>query len=118
MNIILKEDSDFTWGEISNRHGIKFNCPILNDGTKLNPISEPKRDSIMYIYKESSKELIPVLILDGCYLDPTYHRVSNWWSWQELDNELNLKDKSSGYGGFFKPHLNFDVKIQRIVQTK
>ena len=112
MNVILKENDDFTWGEISNRFGIKFNCPVLSDGTKLSPISEPKRNSIMYIYKES--KLIPVLILDGCYTDPTFGRVSNWWTWQELDNELNLKEKVSGYGGFFKPHLNFDVKIQRV----
>lgn len=40
-----------------------------------------------------------VRIDSGCYLDPTYGRVSNWWTWTVLDkNNKPTKEKDKGYG--------------------
>lgn len=40
-----------------------------------------------------------VKVKSGQYLDPTYGRVSNWWTWNRIneDGTLNPKDES-GYG--------------------
>lgn len=39
-----------------------------------------------------------VKIKDGCFRDPTYDRISNWWTWNEiLPGELLGADES-GYG--------------------
>ncbi len=39
-----------------------------------------------------------VKIIDGCYLDPIYHRVSNWWTWREVLVDGTLGKEESGYG--------------------
>ncbi len=39
-----------------------------------------------------------VKIIDGCYLDPTYGRVSNWWTWKQVKQDGSLGKKASGYG--------------------
>lgn len=41
----------------------------------------------------------PVKVLNGCYLDPIYGRVSNWWSWQRVgDNGELVGPVERGYG--------------------
>lgn len=39
-----------------------------------------------------------VKVIDGYYLDPTYGRVSNWWSWREVLKRGGLGKIESGYG--------------------
>lgn len=40
-----------------------------------------------------------VKITDGYYLDPIYHRVSNFWSWVVLNKKgEETKKKGCGYG--------------------
>ena len=39
-----------------------------------------------------------VKILSGCYLDSTYGRVSNWWTWARVLKGGKLGRKVSGYG--------------------
>lgn len=40
-----------------------------------------------------------IRIDDGCYLDPTYGRVSNFWYWTFLDAEGKpTLEKGHGYG--------------------
>lgn len=49
----------------------------------------------------------PIKIVDGCFLDPVYQRLSNFWNWREvLPNGGLSEKKESGYGGddsIFKP---------------
>ena len=118
MSYILKKDTDFTWGKINNDYGIAFRCPVLNDREKLRPISEPRRNSVVYTYNEDTQELIPVLIKDGQYLDPQYGRVLNFWEWYELNDQLQITEEQSGYGFFFKPSKKFKVKVKYEVITE
>ncbi len=39
-----------------------------------------------------------VKIKSGCFLDPTYGRVSNFWSWNEVLPDGSLGPEESGYG--------------------
>lgn len=39
-----------------------------------------------------------VKVASGQYLDPTYGRVSNWWTWNEVLPDGSLGPAESGYG--------------------
>ncbi len=39
-----------------------------------------------------------VQILSGCFWDPTYARLSNWWTWAELVDGQPTGPQHSGYG--------------------
>lgn len=39
-----------------------------------------------------------VKIVSGCYLDPVYGRVSNWWTWRPVADDGTLGAEESGYG--------------------
>lgn len=39
-----------------------------------------------------------VKVISGCYLDPTYGRVSNWWTWSRVNEDGTLGSTESGYG--------------------
>lgn len=39
-----------------------------------------------------------VKVVSGCFLDPKYGRVSNWWTWQRIQPDGSLGPKESGYG--------------------
>jgi hypothetical protein len=39
-----------------------------------------------------------VKIIDGTFLDSTYGRVSNWWTWREVKKNGKLGKEESGYG--------------------
>lgn len=48
----------------------------------------------------------PIKIIKGFFLDPVHHRLSNYWTWQEILSDGSLGEKQSGYGGddnIFKP---------------
>jgi hypothetical protein len=110
MNNILKQGIDFKWSSIKNGFGVDIICPITNDGYKMIPISEPSKNSVVYEYNEETEELKPVLILEGCWL--SNGRLSNWWEWQVLNNNLELCERKSGYGRFYKPQKVFRVNIK------
>jgi len=109
MKNILKEGTDFTWGIFNNGLNMQIPCPWLNDNVKLIPVSNPSKKKIMYIFDKDTKELIPVLILDGEWL--SNGRISNWWKWQELNDNLDLGKIKSGYGKFYEPNKEFKVEV-------
>lgn len=39
-----------------------------------------------------------VKVIDGCYLDAIYGRVSNWWTWKRVKSDGSLGEAVSGYG--------------------
>lgn len=39
-----------------------------------------------------------VKIIDGCFLDPVYGRVSNVWTWRKVKPDGSLGRSVSGYG--------------------
>lgn len=39
-----------------------------------------------------------VKVKSGCYLDPTYGRVSNWWTWNEVKADGSFGQDESGHG--------------------
>lgn len=39
-----------------------------------------------------------VKIKSGCFLDPAYARVSNFWTWNEVLSDGSLGPTESGYG--------------------
>lgn len=64
-----------------------------------------KRNSLKigkyFLYKEK-----PIKILSGYFLDPTYHRLSNYWTWRRVLSNGSLGIMGSGYGAndeVFKP---------------
>lgn len=107
---ILKEDADFKWGKIKNRYGYEFPCPELTDGNRLMPISEPAFNSVVYTFDDNTKELKLILIKEGDY--EVDGRISNFWYWYELDENLEVIVEKHGYGNFFKPVKPFRVKIK------
>ena len=38
-----------------------------------------------------------VMILSGCYRDPIYNRISNFWYWKEIFADGSLGKEESGY---------------------
>lgn len=39
-----------------------------------------------------------VKVISGCFRDPTYGRISNWWTWQRVYKSGKLGPEQSGYG--------------------
>lgn len=52
-----------------------------------------------------------VYIHSGCFLDPVYGRVSNFWEWSEVFSDGSLGEKQNGYGGKFR-------RLDKIYKTK
>ena len=66
-------------------------------GLRIRPIRKPKiGNKIYYIVNKKTQVYEPCIVKSGCFLDPTYHRVSNFWTWLNLANNK----EESGYGGF------------------
>jgi len=108
MKTILKEGTDFKWIKVKNRHGYEFPCPELLDGSKLLRISEPPFNSVVYYGDKNTLKL--VLIKNGQY--EVNGRLSNFWYWYELDENLQITEEKHGYGNFFEPLKPFNVKIK------
>ena len=54
-----------------------------------------------FIYKGK-----PIKITHGQFLDPVYHRLSNYWTWRRVLSNGSLGIMDAGYGGndeVFKP---------------
>lgn len=39
-----------------------------------------------------------IRVKSGCFLDPVYGRLSNWWTWNEVLPSGNLGPDEQGYG--------------------
>jgi hypothetical protein len=110
MSIYLKENVDYEWTEVINSYGFSRKCPKTTDGIILKPISEPSRDSIVYVFDKENK-LIPALILDGNYLIDG--RISNFWYWYEIDENCKvIEERKKGYGCFFASPIDFKVEVK------
>ncbi len=40
-----------------------------------------------------------IQIISGCFLDPNYGRLSNYWTWREVLPDGTLGKEGEGYGG-------------------
>lgn len=53
--------------------------------------------------KDQAGRTRPIKVVSGCYLDPVYGRVSNFWTWREVlgknGGRIKLGPQESGYGG-------------------
>ena len=116
MPNILKEGIDFSFIETEGSFGGKVQVPKQINGPLLKRVVEPYRNSVVYIYKKEEKALIPIIIKDGCYL--SNGRLSNFWYWFELNEELEVVGESSGYGGFYQTLEPFNVELKYIVTKK
>lgn len=67
---------------------------------RIKPVTEPEiGNKIYYIPNEKNNDVFePCIVKSGCYLDPIYHRVSNFWTWLNL----TTNKEESGYGCFFE----------------
>lgn len=105
MNTHLKEEVDYNWIKKESAYGFTHTLPELKNGTILRREFNPSYRTIVMLDKEN--ELIPVFIIDGQY--EVNGRVSNFWSWYEINEDQTISEKKSGYGYFFKAHMNFKV---------
>ena len=61
--------------------------------------ASPMKIGAILVHRDGYK----VKVLKGCYLDPIYGRVSNWWTWARVNEDGTLGVQESGYGqGFSK----------------
>jgi hypothetical protein len=64
----------------------------------------------------------PIKITHGHFLDPTYHRLSNHWTWRRVLSNGSLGKKDEGYGGndeVFKPITEQEaIKLAKKVRRK
>lgn len=115
MNIILKEGIDFDWVNMKHNWGYDISCPKLRKTkTILKIIREPGHNSVVYVgsnpnIHQHQNILVPALIINGCYL--SNDRISNHWSYQLINEDLTLGNFVSGYGLFYKSHIDFKVEI-------
>lgn len=108
----LIEGEDFTWRE---EKGIFLtnHIPVLNDGTILHKIWEPKIHEVVYVKKHNDNResiLVPAIILDGQY--EVNGRISNFWTWQYINEDMTLGDTVSDYGNFYDFHTEHNIKVE------
>ena len=57
-----------------------------------------------------------VYITSGCYLDPTYGRVSNFWGWRKVivnkSCKIDLGPQESGYGSFHPSKNKYEIEVE------
>lgn len=107
-NHILKEEIDFIWLTKNTPFGEITTDPKLIDGTVLKREKIPRGGSIVYLSKE--EELRPVKVISGEY--ESNGRVSNFWSWYEVNEDMSLGELKSGYGFFYAPPNGYNFKRQ------
>jgi hypothetical protein len=78
---------------------------LVNTGEQ---IRNPKINQVVFFQpwqdrRERRKKPYPVIINDGCYVDPIYQRLSNHWTWQRLTPTGRIRPEvEGGYGNFTK----------------
>jgi len=102
---LLTEGIDFTWIEKPNQFGFIHDYPQLKDGTILKRVTIPSPNSIALQCKDDL--LYPVLVLYGEY--EVNRRISNFWRWREVNEDLSLSEIKSGYGYFYESHIKYEV---------
>lgn len=75
-------------------------------------INSPNVNQLVW-FCEDKADMRLVIINSGQYLDPTYHRLSNFWYWQEVYTDGSLGKEEHGYGHFYK--YKGDYKVNRII---
>ena len=113
MNTHLREDVDFRWVEKQNPFGYVHQYPELLNGTILKRIHKPSSHSIVLLH--TGDYLKPVLIRNGEY--EVQGRVSNHWSWREINEDLTVGELQYGYGFFYEPHMKFITKQTIEIKT-
>ncbi len=108
-------EKDFHWRDVDNGYGFTHTLPVINNDV-MRRVFEPKKDSVVYRYDSDNRCLIPVLIIEGKY--NVSGRVSNFWHWYDINEDLTLGVKQSGYGGFFESPNQFNVKKSYDITTK
>lgn len=68
---------------------------IMND---IYPVSRRLRVGLVTQHPDGRT----VKVMSGCFLDPIYGRLSNWWTWREVEGD-GLGPEESGYGWDVKP---------------
>lgn len=70
-------------------------------------IRDPKQNQVVFYQPwqgetDKRKKPYPVIINSGCFLDPTFGSLSNFWYWQKLTPTGRIKPEiEQGYGNFF-----------------
>jgi hypothetical protein len=76
-------------------------------------INEPRANEVVW-YIDNNKNKKLVIINSGQYLDSTYHRLSNFWYWQEINEDGTLGKEDSGYGNFCVYEGKY--RVERIIK--
>lgn len=71
-------------------------CPLKNLAQELTKELFPCSMEIGKVLKHPDGRTVK--IIDGQFLDPTYGRLSNWWTWKEVLSNGELGKSESGYG--------------------
>ena len=82
-----------------------FSTDLNNEIMKNEQIQSPSIGSVVKYKgwnKGDKKYPCDVYIENGCFLDSTFGRVSNWWTWRIVNKDGSLSEKYSGYGNFEK----------------
>jgi hypothetical protein len=80
--------------DLIKKHGAETNPEDLTAGFKK--ICEPRVGDIVF-YKNDEGAFQQVKILSGQYLDSTYSRLSNFWTWEVIGETK----QNQSYGNFF-----------------
>lgn len=109
FTLVLKENEDYKieWKERYAPFKYKEKVIRLNDGKELGSVRSPRVNDVVLIEKGDC--LIPIVITDGTYL--SNGRVSNFWSWQEINEDLSLSEEKHGYGDFYEQPLNLVTSV-------
>ena len=104
--LFLKEAVDYHWIMEETPWGPLHKHIQLNDGQILSRENSPQRNSIVLLMGDN--ELRPVYIISG--ERESNGRISNFWNWYEITDDLRLGEIKSGYGYFYKPHKKLEIK--------
>ena len=86
-------------------HPPEYDHPLSVIARKLSSQLDPGiEEGKFYVFTDEEKPGVkyPIKVTSGCFLDPTYGRVSNWWTWHKVKPDGSLGRAISGYGGSWK----------------
>ena len=68
------------------------------DGRAIKFFKEAEELTLARQYHRAIKNYQDVINREGCFLDPVYGRVSNFWYWNEVRADGSLGPSECGYG--------------------
>lgn len=86
-------------------HPPEYNHPLSVIARKLSSELDPGlHEGGYFVFTDEKRPGVkyPIKVTSGCYLDATYGRVSNWWTWHKVGPDGSLGRSISGYGGAWK----------------